>query len=214
MVDFCAGLGGPARYLAHRYGADVTGIELTPTRVKGAEELTRLVGLQNSVRVIEGNVMRVPLPDASADVAVSQEALLHVPDKERALAEAFRILKPGGRIAFTDWVAHRPLSDADKKLMWQGMSVADLYNPQTYAELIKKVGFTVNSEDLTADWASFSSSGSPCTESFERRRNRLVHLLVMMRFMKATCVSLIWSTKLHSAVGALQARNQSNLSSG
>jgi len=154
VVDFCAGLGGPARYLAHRYGADVTGIELTPARVKGALELTRLVGLQNNVRVIEGNVMRVPLPDASVDVVVSQEALLHVPDKERTLAEAFRILKPGGRIAFTDWVAHRPLSDADKKLMWQGMAVADLYNPQTYSELIKKVGFTVNSvEDLTADWA-------------------------------------------------------------
>ena len=153
VVDFCAGLGGPARYLAHRYGADVTGIELTPTRVKGAVELTRLVGLQNSVRVIEGNVMQVPLPDASVDVVVSQEALLHVPDKERTLAEAFRILKPGGRIAFTDWVAHRPLSDADKKLMWQGMAVADLYNPLTYAELIKKVGFTINSvEDLTPDW--------------------------------------------------------------
>ena len=153
VVDFCAGLGGPARYLAHHYGADVTGIELTPTRVKGAAELTRLVGLQNSVRVIEGNVMRVPLPDDSVDVVVSQEALLHVPDKKRTLAEALRILKPGGRIAFTDWVAHRPLSEADKKLMWQGMAVADLYNSQTYTELIKKVGFTVTSvEDLTADW--------------------------------------------------------------
>jgi sarcosine/dimethylglycine N-methyltransferase len=153
VVDFCAGLGGPARYLAHRYGADVTGIELTPARVKGAGELTRRVGLQNSVRVIEGDVMRVPLPDASADVVVSQEALLHVPDKARTLAEAFRILKPGGRIAFTDWIAHRPLSDADKELMWQGMAVADLYNLQTYAELIKKTGFIVGLvEDLTADW--------------------------------------------------------------
>ena len=45
IVDFCAGLGGPSRYFAHRYGADVTGIELTPARVKGAEELTRRVGL-------------------------------------------------------------------------------------------------------------------------------------------------------------------------
>jgi len=153
VVDFCAGLGGPARYLAHRYGADVTGIELTPARVKGAGELTRLVGLQNSVRVIEGNVMEVPLPDASVDVVVSQEAFLHVPDKERTLAEAFRILKPDGRIAFTDWVAHRPLSDTDKKLMWQGMAVAELHNPQTYADLVKKVGFTVKSvEDLTTDW--------------------------------------------------------------
>jgi sarcosine/dimethylglycine N-methyltransferase len=153
IVDFCAGLGGPARYLAHRYGADVTGIELTPARVKGAEELTRRVGLQNSVRVIEGNVMQVPFPDASIDVVVSQEALLHVPDKERTLAEAYRILKPGGRLAFTDWIAHRPLSGADKELMWQGMAVADLYSLQTYAELIRRVGFTVHSvEDLTVDW--------------------------------------------------------------
>ena len=153
VVDFCAGLGGPSRYLAHRYGADVTGIELTPARVNGAKELTLLVGLQNIVRVIEGDVMYVPLPDATIDVVVSQEALLHVPDKERTLAEAFRILKPGGRIAFTDWVAHHPLSGADKELMWQGMAVADLFDLQTYADIVRKAGFTVNSvEDLTADW--------------------------------------------------------------
>jgi sarcosine/dimethylglycine N-methyltransferase len=154
IVDFCAGLGGPARYLARRYGADVTGIELTPARVRGAEELTRLVGLQQNVRVIEGNVLQVPLPDASFDVVVSQEALLHVPDKQRALLEAFRVLKPQGRIAFTDWVAHRPLSDSDRKLMWQGMAVADLQSLQTYAELIKTAGFAVCSvEDLTVDWS-------------------------------------------------------------
>ena len=153
VVDFCAGLGGPARYLAHRYGADVTGIELTPARVSGAGELTRLVGLQSSVRVIEGNVMQVPLPDGSVDVVVSQEALLHVPDTERALAEAYRILRPGGRIAFTDWVVHRPLSSADEELMWQGMAVANLYSLQAYADIIRRVGFAVNSvEDLTVDW--------------------------------------------------------------
>ncbi|HKO20877.1 MAG TPA: methyltransferase domain-containing protein [Acidobacteriaceae bacterium] len=153
VVDFCAGLGGLARYLAHRYGAVVTGIELTPARVKGAGELTRRVGLQNSVRVIEGDVMRVPLPEASADVVVSQEGFLHVPDKARTLAEAFRILKPGGRIAFTDWIAHRPLCDSDKELMWQGMAVKDLYDLHGYAELIKNTGFIVGLvEDLTADW--------------------------------------------------------------
>ena len=153
VVDFCAGLGGPSRYFAHRYGADVTGIELTPARVKGAEELTRRVGLAHKVRVIEGNVMHVPLAADSVDVVVSQEALLHVPDKPRALAEAYRILKPGGRIAFTDWVAQRPLSGADRELMWQGMAVTDLYDPPTYAGLVRKAGFVVNPvEDLTAEW--------------------------------------------------------------
>jgi len=76
-------------------------------------------------------------------VVISQEALLHVPDKGRALAKAYRILKPGGRIAFTDWVAHQQLSGVDKQLMWQGMAVADLFNLQTYADLIRRV--TVNS---------------------------------------------------------------------
>jgi len=154
VVDFCAGLGGPSRYFAHRYGADVTGIELTPARVRGAQELTRRVGLQHRVRVIEADVMQIPLAADSVDVVVSQEALLHVPDKQRALAEAYRILKPGGRIVFTDWVAHRPLSKADRELMWQGMAVADLYDLPTYAGLVRGAGFVVNGvEDLTAEWS-------------------------------------------------------------
>src|SRR5256885_8770339 len=57
VADFCAGLGGTVRYLAHKYGADVTGIELTPARVAGAQDLTQRVGLQDRARVIEGNVM-------------------------------------------------------------------------------------------------------------------------------------------------------------
>ena len=65
VADFCAGLGGPARYLAFRYGADLTGIELTPARVAGAAELTKLVGLSNRVRVLKAT--DTPLPDASID---------------------------------------------------------------------------------------------------------------------------------------------------
>lgn len=154
VADFCAGLGGPARYLGARYGANVTGIELTPARVKGAAELTALVGLDTKVRVIEGNVMQVPLPDVSVDAVVSQEAFLHVPDKARALSEAHRILKPGGRLAFTDWIAHRALSPADAELMWQGMAVTNLYDIPAYRTLIENAGFTVTSaDDLTAQWA-------------------------------------------------------------
>jgi sarcosine/dimethylglycine N-methyltransferase len=158
VADFCAGLGGPSRYFADRYGADVTGIELTPARVKGAAELTRRVGLEDRVRVIEGNVMQVPLASDSVDVVVSQEALLHVPDKPRALKEAYRILKPGGRLVFTDWVAHRPLSDADKALMWDGMAVTGLYDLPAYAELVGQAGFAVRSvEDLTREWGEILS---------------------------------------------------------
>ena len=112
VADFCAGLGVPARYFAHKFGVTVTGIELTPPRVTGAAELTRRVGLEGSVQVLAGDVMAVPLPDVSQDAVVSQEAFLHVPDLRRTFAEAFRILVPGGRFAFTTWTAPQPLSPA------------------------------------------------------------------------------------------------------
>jgi len=155
VADFCAGLGGPARYLAHKYGADVTGIELTPARVAGAGQLTRLVGLQDRVCVLQGDVMLVPLPDASMDAVISQEAFLHVPEVPRAFAEARRILRSGGRFAFTNWVAQQPLSEADRRLMWDGMAVQRLYSFAEHRKLLEAAGFlVVSAEDLTADWAT------------------------------------------------------------
>jgi sarcosine/dimethylglycine N-methyltransferase len=154
VADFCAGLGGTVRYLAHKYGADVTGIELTPARVSGAQELTRRVGLDGTARIIEGNVMDVPLPDASVDAVVSQEAFCHVPDVNRAVAEAFRILRPDGRLAFTHWIANQPLTSADAQLMWEGMAIQPLRSIPEYRSLVESVGFTViSTKDLTEEWA-------------------------------------------------------------
>lgn len=153
VADFCAGLGGPARYLAHRHGADVTGIELTPARVEGAARLTALVGLQDRVRVLHGDVMAPPLADGSMDAVVSQEAFLHVPDKARTLAAARRVLKPGGRLAFTDWIAHRPLSAADAALMWDGMAVQPLRDIAAYRALVESAGLAVDAvTDLSGEW--------------------------------------------------------------
>ncbi len=155
VADFCAGLGGPARYLAHRYGVDVTGIELTPARVAGAAQLNALVGLSDTVRVLEGNVMDVPLADACVDAVISQEAFLHVPDKARALREACRVLKPGGRIAFTDWVLHRTLNADDAALLWEGMAAQTLQTTGGYRALLEAAGFSEPSvDDVTQAWGA------------------------------------------------------------
>jgi SAM-dependent methyltransferase len=97
--------------------------------------------------------MDVPLPDASMDAVLSQEAFLHVPDKGRALAEAWRILKPGGRLAFTDWALAAPLSEADTDLLWRGMAAQTLQGAASYRVLLEQAGFRVETvDDLTAEW--------------------------------------------------------------
>jgi ubiquinone/menaquinone biosynthesis C-methylase UbiE len=153
VADFCAGLAGPARYLAHKYGAIVTCIELNPDRAPGAADLTRRVGLGQRVRIVRGDVMRVPLADHTMDAVISQEALLHVPDKRAALAQAWRVLKPGGRLAFTDWAEHRRLDDADAASMWRGIAAQSIQSFAGYPRLLREIGFrNIAVEDLTADW--------------------------------------------------------------
>ena len=153
VADFCAGLAGPARYLAHKYGAIVTCIELNPDRALGAADLTRRVGFAHCVRIVRGDVMHVPLAAQTMDAVISQEALLHVPDKRAALSEAHRVLKRGGRLAFTDWAEHRPLDAIDSASMWRGIAAQSVQSFVSYAQMLREIGFrNVAVEDLTADW--------------------------------------------------------------
>ncbi|MEO8003486.1 MAG: methyltransferase domain-containing protein [Betaproteobacteria bacterium] len=153
VADFCAGLAGPARYLAHKYGAILTCVELNPNRAPGAADLTRRVGLAQRVRVVRGDVMRVPLASGCMDAVISQEALLHVPDKRAALTEAYRVLRPGGMLSFTDWAEHQPLAAADAESMWRGIAAQSVQSFSGYEEMLQGIGFRdVASEDLTSEW--------------------------------------------------------------
>lgn len=152
VADFCAGLGGPARYYAHVYGAEVTAIELTPARAAGARRLNDLVGLGDRVRVMQRDVANTEVPDGEMDAVVSQEAFLHLPDKASVLCEAHRILRPRGRLAFTDLICHAPLAATDADLLWEGMAIQPVETIAGYRNLVTGAGFEIVSlEDLTED---------------------------------------------------------------
>ena len=87
------------------------------------------------------------------DAVISQEALLHVPDKRAALSEAYRVLKRGGRLVFTDWAEHRRMDAVDAESMWRGIAAQSVQSFAGYAQLLREIGFRkATAEDLTADW--------------------------------------------------------------
>ncbi|HEY2996404.1 MAG TPA: methyltransferase domain-containing protein [Methylomirabilota bacterium] len=153
VLDLCAGLGGPARFLASRRSCQVVAVELNAGRAAGAARLTRLVGLQRRVRIVRGDATRLPFGTGGFDACLSQEAFLHVEDKAAVLREARRVLAPGGRLAFTDWVARPSLGDGERRRLRDWMAAVTLPTLETYRALLGAAGFgAVVADDLADEW--------------------------------------------------------------
>ena len=153
VLDLCAGLGGPARFLASRRSCQVVAVELNAGRAAGAARLTRLVGLNHRVRVVRGDATRLPLRDRCVDACLSQEAFLHIEDKRAVLRETHRVLAPGGRLAFTDWVARPALGDGERRRLREWMAAVTLQTLDTYRGLLGAAGFgAVTADDLADEW--------------------------------------------------------------
>jgi SAM-dependent methyltransferase len=105
VLDIGAGLGGPSRYLAWRYGVRVSGIDLTAEFVRVAGMLTRHTGLAGKCDFRHGNALDLPFADALFDVVWSQNAAMNIADRDRLYGEMRRVLKPGGRLALQEVAA-------------------------------------------------------------------------------------------------------------
>ena len=153
VLDVCAGLGGPARFLAHRFGVRVTGVDLTHSRCAAGARLTALVRLGPVVRHVRGDAQVLPFRAGAFDAAVSQEGLLHVADKEAVLAECARVLKPGARLAFSDWIARPRLGDNERRRLYEWMAAVSLQSLDGYRGLLARAGFDgILAEDLSGEW--------------------------------------------------------------
>ena len=102
VLDIGSGIGGPARYMADRYGCRVTGIDLTPEFCAIARHLTALLGLDKRVCFKQGSALAMPFADESFDAAYSMNVSMNIADKSGFYGEIFRVLRPGARLVLSE----------------------------------------------------------------------------------------------------------------
>jgi 2-polyprenyl-3-methyl-5-hydroxy-6-metoxy-1,4-benzoquinol methylase len=144
VLDLGSGGGIDVLLSARRVGpaGKAYGLDMTDEMLALARENQRKSGLGN-VEFLKGEIERIPLPDASVDVIISNCVINLSADKDRVFAEAFRVLKPGGRLAVSDVVVRGEVPpDIRRSIeLWIGC-VAGALEEQDYRARLAGAGFT------------------------------------------------------------------------
>jgi tocopherol O-methyltransferase len=154
VLDAGCGIGGSAMFLAKHYGCHVTGITLSAKQQGIAQALSAKSDLANPPTFLTMDFAHTTFADASFDVVWGLESICHAPDKKAFMQEAYRILKPGGRIIIADGFQQPPLlSCKQEKAMsyWlSGWGVAQLATDTEFQAQLKASGFTsIAMQDIT-----------------------------------------------------------------
>jgi arsenite methyltransferase len=143
VLDLGSGGGIDVLLSAKRVGptGKAYGLDMTDEMLAMARENQRAAGVAN-VEFLKGEIERIPLPDASVDVIISNCVINLSSDKPRAIAEAFRVLKPGGRFAVSDVVMRREVPEAVRRNLelWVGC-IAGALQETEYRRLLVEAGF-------------------------------------------------------------------------
>ncbi len=144
VLDLGSGAGLDCILAAQKVGetGHVIGVDMTPEMIERAQVNAKKVNL-NNVEFRHGYLESLPVDSNTVDVIISNCVINLSPDKSKVFAEAFRVLKPGGKLAVSDIVTDGPLPEVIKQSLsaWAGC-VAGAVEAKDYIGMMEAVGFT------------------------------------------------------------------------
>lgn len=159
LLDIGCGTGGPAVRLAERTGARVTGINVSKSQLARCQDrlTTRghaVQGIAERVDFAYGNAMQLDYADGAFDAAWSIDCVPHLSDRPAGLAEALRVLRPGGRFLFTEFTLRGSPTAEEVAAYTRMWSCPPLAPFATLVDELRQTGFRVESvRDMTANAA-------------------------------------------------------------
>jgi ubiquinone/menaquinone biosynthesis C-methylase UbiE len=155
-VDLCSCNGAGMRFLVRFRGVDsMIGIDATQKVIERGRELCAKEGLEKQIEFRLADVRETGLPDGGADFVWGEDAWCYVDEKPRLIEEACRIVRPGGTIAFTDWVeGPAGLSEAEAERTLRFMKFPSMASIGDYRQLLEKSGCEVVDASDTGRFAS------------------------------------------------------------
>ena len=174
VVDLGSGGGLDAFLAARKVGPTgrVYGVDMTDDMLALARRNAEKAGVAN-VEFLKGNIEAMPLPDAAADVIISNCVINLSPDKGQTLGEAFRVLRPGGRLAVSDIVIDGTLDDLPVSeeqiraaLSWAGC-IAGALTADRYRTLLAEAGFTDIRIEIQGRYSAEAMEGATGLENVD-----------------------------------------------
>ncbi len=153
LVDAGCGLGNSAIWLAKNYDVNVIGITIVPKQVDTILKDLERNPLPN-MQVMLADYLHMPFENSSVDIVWAMESVCHARNKEDFYKEAFRVLKPGGKILMAEYIRNcRPMPAAKEQLLdevFQSWAIPDLDTIAEHENHAKNAGFKVfRSKDVT-----------------------------------------------------------------
>lgn len=178
LLDVGSGIGGPARYMAHRFGCQVTGIDLTAEFYEVACHLTRLLAMESKVNFELGNALAMPFSDATFDGAYSMNVSMNIADKAALYREIQRVLKPGGWLMLSE-IAKGPGAPLDYPTAWAATAnTSFLSTPEETRHGLEAAGFNVVHVRETAEAVkAYGARSRAMVERGEKPPHRAVQLI-------------------------------------